>query len=90
MAASILTGVSRRKLIVLFFVHPFIDAPPSHIRGLIHNPIAGQRCQEAKNLNHDNILPVHNSSRMHLDPEMAKIFVEVREDFREIRDGMKD
>jgi len=31
-----------------------------------------------------------NSRGTHFDPEIAKIFVELKEDFRAIRDRMKD
>lgn len=31
-----------------------------------------------------------NSSGTHFDPEIVKVFVELKEDFRAARDGMKD
>jgi response regulator RpfG family c-di-GMP phosphodiesterase len=31
-----------------------------------------------------------NSSGTHFDPEIVKVFVDLKEEFRAIRDGMKD
>ena len=56
----------------------------------VYETLRAKRCYKAAFSHEESVDIIVTSGGTHFDPEIVKVFVELKEDFRAIRDEMKD
>ena len=56
----------------------------------VYETLRAKRCYKAPFSHEESVDIIVSSSGTHFDPEIVKVFIELKEDFRAIRDEMKD
>jgi len=56
----------------------------------VYETLRAKRCYKPAFTHEESTSIIVSSSGTHFDPEIVKVFIELKEDFRAIRDEMKD